>query len=124
MLLKKILLISLTIALITNTAFAYSPFFIEKDQKAPYTGYLFSEADVKDLRNALIDKDATENILKSKEQTIIYYKESLDIRNQQVKELLEQQQQEETRKYLYIGAGVISTILMFYATSKIIQATK
>lgn len=122
MLIKKILLTSLVIAL-SNTATA-APVYLNKDEKAPYTGYLFNEDETKALRKELIDKDILTKLNESYKEENKYIKEALEIRNSQVKELLEDKMNEETRKYLYVAGGILATLLTVYVSTQVVKAAK
>lgn len=117
------LLISLAIVLNNSYAMA-TPAYLQEGFKAPYTGYLFTEEDTKSLRVELLEKDALTklNVSYKSENTLL--RESLDFRNQQVKQLLEEYNQMETRKYLYVAGGILATLLTVYAATKVVQATK
>lgn len=123
MLLLRKSLISSLIVLNSITANG-APVYLLETKPAPYTGYLFSEAETKSLRNELIDKDALFKLNESYKAENGLLKESLEFRNQQVKQLLEEFNNIETRKYLYVAGGILATIVTIYATTKVIQATK
>jgi len=122
MLIKKILLTSLVIVL-SNTATA-APVYLNKDEKAPYTGYLFNEDETKALRKELIDKDILAKLNESYKEENKYIKEALEIRNSQVKELLEDKMNEETRKYIYVAGGILATLLTVYVSTQVVKAAK
>lgn len=122
MLIKKMLLTSLVIAL-SNTSIA-APVYLVKDDKAPYTGYLFNEDETKALRRELIDKDVLVKLNESYKAENNYLNEALKLRDNQVKELLEDRTNEETRKYLYVAGGILATLLTIYVSTKVVQATK
>ena len=119
---KKMLLISL-ITVLSNTSLA-GPVYLIRGEQAPYVGYLFTEDETKNLRKELIDKDALVGLNKSYIAENGLLKESLDFRNQQVKQLLEEYNNMETRKYLYVAGGILATIVTIYAATKVVQATK
>lgn len=119
---QKLLISSLIVLSSLNAQAA--PSYLTAGTVAPYTGYLFNEAETKALRNELIDKDALFKLNESYKAENALYKESLEFRNQQVKQLLEEYNNIETRKYLYVAGGILATIITIYATTKVIQATK
>ncbi len=86
MFLRMILLISL----ISGNVYAEDPTYINKDEKAPYNGLLFSENKAKEIRKELIDKDATEALNVSLKKTNDLYKTTNEIKDSQINILLEQ----------------------------------
>lgn len=62
--------------IISNTCFAQDSIFIDKDTKAPFSGYLLPEEKVKELRNNTLERDL--------------YKTESELRERQVKLLSEQ----------------------------------
>ena len=116
-------LISLTIVLSPNYARS-APVFLQEGSKAPYVGYLFSEQETKSLRNELIEKDAQLKIIESYKTEVDILQKSLTYRSEQVKILLDENNNIETRKYLYVAGGILATLLTIYASTKVIQATK
>jgi hypothetical protein len=120
--LQKLLISSL---IVLNSTYAVStPVYLQEGFKAPYTGYLFTEEDTKGIRLELLEKDALVKINASFKTENTLLKESLDFRNQQVKQLLEEYNSMETRKYLYVAGGVLATIITIYAATKVVQATR
>lgn len=121
--LKKNLLIFLTIVLSSSQNVSAAE-FLPEGSKTQYAGYLFTEQEAKSLRSELIEKDTLFKLNESYKSENILLTQSLDYRLQQVKLLQDDVNNQETRKYLYVAAGVVVTLLSVYAATKVIQATK
>lgn len=72
----KLLSSFLIVTLITSSSFAEQSVFLNKDEKAPYSGYLLPESKVIELRNNTLDME--------------YYKRAYEIKSKQVDMLIPQ----------------------------------
>lgn len=117
----KIILIFL---LIGNLAYAEDAIYLNKDQKAPYSGYLLDEETVKGLRNAAIDRDLYKNLNDSNQKSLALERSNGELKDKKIDLLLAQndnlaktaysnQSLSTWEKIGYIGLGMVITVLAF-----------
>ena len=121
-------MISLTI--VSQISLAADVTYINKDDKAPYSGFLFTEDKAKDIRLQLIDLDTYKSLNKSLERTVELYKKNEDIDQSKINTLLDQNDKLATNLYsaretsnweraLYFFGGAVLTGLAFYGASQV-----
>ena len=126
----KILLIFSIIASLTNNCFADDVTYINKDDKAPYSGFLFTETKTKEIRLQLIDLDTYKSLNSSLTRTVELYKKNEEIDQTKINTLLDQNDKladslysaRETsnwEKGLWFFGGAILTGLAFYGASQV-----
>ena len=106
--------------MISNNCLAEAT-YIEKDQKAPYAGVLFSNDDALKLRSAIIDKEAAEKVVQLQDLNINLYKSQLDIYKEYTEKLEKQNQRQEYEKYVWFGIGILATSLSVYLATKALR---
>ena len=103
----------LTILLTFSTeGIANETFFVQKREKAPITGYLFSEQQTRDIRRELLDKDELSVRLQSTRGQLQNYEHILKLKDSEIESyktqnqrLVKLDQNNETMKYLWFGLG-------------------
>lgn len=116
----------LILVLLTQQAFGYEVKFLQKDQPAPYDGYLFEPKAEKELR--LLDSEfvyqkkltvSLEQINKSYEEQVQIMQSRITNQSKQIQDL--QDNNGMLSKYGFFVLGVVSATLMAYAIN---QGTK
>lgn len=125
----KNLLISLIIVTISLNSFS-QVVSLNKDDKAPYAGLLFTKEKADELRKELLDKDSLTAENQSLGKQIDLYKRKEDISTNQINELLDantklsshiKDQNSEYRPLLWFVIGVATSTLTVYAIKKASQ---
>lgn len=90
--------------------------FVEKDQKAPFTGILFTEKKAQDIRSELLDGDKNKLLLETERnrserlgQIIQLKDEEIELYNKQNTRLLNAKDRSDTMQYIWFGLGVLAT---------------
>ena len=95
--------------------------YIEKDQKAPYTGILFTEKKAQSIRNELLEGDKNKLLLETEKhrtdrlgQIIIMKDEEIELYHKQNNRLLKSNDRSDTLNYVWFGLGILATGLAVY----------
>ena len=112
--------------LLTATNVKADPVFVEKGEKAPYTGLLFTEETAKNIRNDLIEKDALTKINSVLRESIKDYqniekmrREQIDLLSADNKRLNAQVDRSERSNLIWLGLGVLLTGAAVYGASSL-----
>lgn len=119
--------LSVTLLLIFSTTIkANDVVYIEKDQKAPFSGILFNEGKARQLRSDILEADKVKLQLQSSEfkynnlQKIIELKnEELELYEKQNKRLVQLTETNEISSYVWFGLGVLATGLSVFAAGSL-----
>lgn len=120
----------LIITLLGNLAYAEDTVFLNQNDKAPFSGYLFTESKTKEIRNQLIEREEYKGLVESYEKTDKWLKENLDLKDKQLTYAMERMdnlsktlQSERTtsnwERVLWISLGIAATGLAGYAFKEI-----
>lgn len=127
-LIMKLINLLLIICFIGNTSYAEEVIFLEKDQKAPHAGLLFTESKAKEVRSGLLERDALKGINESLARSNQYLQQNSEIKDKQIKILFEQndvlvQRAFEIQKtnFWRDAAIVVLTIASVYGSIKLGQ---
>ena len=95
--------------------------YIEKDQKAPFSGILFTEKKAQELRSELLESDKTKLLLETEKHrterlgTIIQLKDSeIELYQKQNERLLKTNSRSDTLNYVWFGLGILVTGMAVY----------
>ena len=95
--------------------------YIEKDQKAPFSGILFTEKKAQSIRSELLEGDKTKLLLETEQhrtqrmgQIISLKDEEIELYAKQNERLLKANKQSDTLQYIWFGLGVLATGLAVY----------
>lgn len=133
MTLKKIISITLIVSnLFASVSYAEDVIFIVKDDKAPYTGYLFPTDKASQMKNKLMDCDLTTKTNESLLTSISLYKKNEEDYNKKIdllsvqndnlaKNLYEARQVSFWDRFGFFLLGVVGTTAAAYAVKKAIQ---
>ncbi len=116
--------------LVLQTAFAQDVTKLNKDEKAPYEGYLFPPQKASELKDAVIERDGYKLLNHSLEKSLELQKKNIDLQEQKVDIVLEQNfkltkslnDERSMTSWERIGwftLGVLGTGLAVYGASKI-----
>lgn len=117
----------LTILLTFSTkGIANETFFVQKGEKAPITGYLFSEQQTRDIRRELLDKDELSVRLQSTRGQLQNYEHILKLKDSEIESyktqnqrLVKLDQNNETMKYVWFGLGILVTGMAVYGAGSL-----
>ena len=117
----------LTILLTFSTeGIANETFFVQKGEKAPITGYLFSEQQTRDIRRELLDKDELSVRLQSARGQLQNYEHILKLKDSEIESyktqnqrLVKLDQNNETMKYVWFGLGILVTGMAVYGAGSL-----
>lgn len=95
---------------------------LQVDEKAPFSGILFSDERANQLRMELIDKDVLEKVNQQLTEEITLFRNNTTLHEGQIKLLTDSNhnllnkyndeiKRNETNKYIYFGSGVVITVL-------------
>lgn len=112
----------LLIGLLTgNKAHADDPTFINLNEKAPYSGLLFSERKAQELRSELLESDKTKLLYETEKHRseklgqIINLKDSeIELYRKQNERLVRTSDRSDTMKYIWFGLGILATGVAVY----------
>lgn len=100
--------------------------YIQKDEKAPFSGILFSESKAKEIRSDLLEADKIRLQLQSSEfkynniQRIVELKnDEINLYETQNKRLIQAAQSTEISNYVWFGLGVLATGLSVFAAGSL-----
>lgn len=104
--------------------------FLDKNEPAPFAGYLFSPDKEKEARIGLVEKDYYKQLTESQNRVIILnndnekiYTERLNLyRNQNAelqKELANQRSTSELQRWIYFGAGIFLSGFAVWGASRL-----
>lgn len=131
-LLNKFWIISISLSLISNTAYSNDSVFIEKNTPAPFSGFLFSEQKGREIKQRLVEADYFEQLNKSLQIQIKLY-ENIETRNNEkynilldqndrlAKNLYSERNMSTWEKLAYFGLGVLATVLTTYAIKQAVK---
>ena len=74
----------------TNTLRADESVFLDKDQKAPFSGYLLPESKLRELRNNTLERDTLKELNSSLKTSLDLQTTNSNLKDQKVNLLLEQ----------------------------------
>ena len=101
-------------------------FFVQKGEKAPITGYLFSEQQTRDIRRELLDKDELSVRLQSTRGQLQNYEHILKLKDSEIESyktqnqrLVKLDQNNETMKYVWFGLGILVTGMAVYGAGSL-----
>lgn len=125
----KLLMIGI---LLGNVCYADDVTYLDKNQPAPYEGYLFTTDKAKDTRIKLIERSTFEGINQSLVKTNTLLQTNSDLKDQQIKIVMDRNDDlskslkdaESTSNWeriIYFGLGVLATSAAFYGAKKISQ---
>jgi hypothetical protein len=104
-----------------NNAYGQDSQFIEKDQKAPYSGILFTEKKAQDIRTELLDGDKNKLLLETERnrssrlgQIIELKNEEIELYNKQNVRLMKSNDRSDTLNYIWFGLGILATGIAVY----------
>lgn len=120
----------LIILLISNIGFADDVIHLNKDDKAPYNGYLFTEEKTRDTRIKLIDGDLAEVLNQSYAKENAYLRQNSDYKDSQIKLVMdrndelaktvaEQQSTSTITKVAYFVGGILVTYIAIDTARKL-----
>lgn len=113
------------ILLVSNTCFAQDAVHLQKDDKAPYEGYLTNPSKTRDLYNVGLERDSlkkqlelsqSDNGLLKQEKTIL-----IDQNDKLAKTAYDSQSLSSWEKIGYFALGIITAGGAVYAAKKITQ---
>ena len=124
---NKVLNLLVMLSLIFSTTIkANDVVYIQKDEKAPFSGILFSESKAKEIRSDLLEADKVKLQLQSSEfkynniQRIVELKnEEIELYEIQNKRLIQASQSTELSNYVWFGLGVLATGLSVFAAGSL-----
>jgi hypothetical protein len=90
MLIKKTLLIFLTISLLSSISYAEDSIYLSKGQTATFNGYLLPETEVQTLRNNTFERDAFKTANDAYKAEINLYQTNIGLKDQQLSLTLDQ----------------------------------
>lgn len=120
------------LSLIGNLCYAEDVTFLNQGDKAPYTGYLFTESKTKEVRIQLLERDSYKALNDSYEKTNVWLKQNIDLKDQQItivsqrnddlaKALREEKTANNWERIFYFAIGVLATSAAVYGVKKITQ---
>lgn len=103
---------------------------LEKDQKAPWTGVLFSQSKASELVTVTKERDNYKLLTESLERSIVLYKQNDELQNSKVSMLMEQNDYlskslkssrdfSNIERIVWFFGGVLATGAALYGLSKI-----
>ena len=125
---KLLLNSSLIFLILVKTSSAADVTFIEKDQKAPYAGLLFTESKAQSVRNELLELDKTRLLLageiertKSMGSILELKEDEIELYRKQNQRLIRSEQTSDTMKYVWFGLGILATGVAVYGARGLAQ---
>lgn len=110
--------IILALLIFSQTSLAQEAVFLNKGDKAEFSGYLLTEDKVKSLRNDSLEKDADKQVIDSLNKSLTLQQNNVDILLKQNSNLVQTVNSEESlnnwEKVLYFGGGIVLSGLAIY----------
>jgi hypothetical protein len=127
---KRLLLTTLLILSITNRSFAEDSVFIEKNQPAPFAGFLLPKDKGNKVAQDLLELEADRKLIESFTKTLKLYDSTDKFRESQLdilfsqndklsKELKEAHTTTNFERVVWVGLGVLATGLAIYGAKQI-----
>lgn len=124
--------IILIFSLISNLSYAEDTVYLEKDQKAPYNGYLFTEPKAKEIRIKLLEGEANKELNESLGKTNQWLLQNSELKDKQLTYAMErmnslastlrdERSTSNWERALYFSLGVVATGLSLYGLKKITE---
>lgn len=117
------LLIGLTTA---NNVYGQDSQYIEKDQKAPFAGVLFTEKKAQSIRAELLEGDKNKLLLETEKhrterlgQIITLKDEEIEAYYKQNTRLLKSNDRSDTLNYIWFGLGIVVTGMAVYGAGSL-----
>lgn len=118
---SHLVLALLIFSIVANNVYGQDSQFIEKDQKAPFSGILFTEKKAQDIRSELLDGDKNELLLETERnrterlgQIISLKNEEIELYHKQNTRLMKSNDRSDTLNYIWFGLGIVVTGLAVY----------
>jgi hypothetical protein len=100
--------------------------YIQKDQKAPFSGILFSESKAKEIRSDLLEADKVKLQLQSSEFKYSNMQRIVELKDEEIKlyqvqneRLIQASNTNEISNYVWFGLGVLATGLSVFAAGSL-----
>lgn len=124
--LQAILLISLTSV---SNSFAQDVVELKKDEKAPFTGLLFTEAKAKDIKFQLDERDSFKLMLESSNRSLTLMNDNLKLKDEQLNIVIQQNNNlamnlrdqrdfNSWERFAWFALGVVATGFAVYGLDK------